>query len=375
MSEVRIIPVSTRREQREFVNLPWSLYRGDKNWIPPLRHEQRGLLGYRRHPFYEAAEAQTFLAQRNGETCGRIAAIVNHAHNKWHKDQLGFFGFFESVDDAEVSTPLFEAAGQWLADRGMTAVRGPANPSINYEWSLLVEGFDEPPMFMMTYNRPYYGQLIEAAGLQKVQDLYAYWGHTDMLSSMDDKHRVIDEGIRERFGVKLRPMNRKRFRQEVEMFLDIYNQALSATWGFVPLSEAEVSATAGQLRHMIVPELTLVAEVEGKPIGVIFGLLDYNGRIREIDGRLLPFGFLKLLTRRKEITRMRVISANVLPEYQNWGVGITLARGLIEPVLNHGVQEAEFSWVLESNNLSRKTLEKGGAKRYKTYRLYERALG
>ncbi|MCO6043358.1 N-acetyltransferase [Aeoliella sp. ICT_H6.2] len=374
MSEVRIIPVSTRREQREFVDLPWRLYRDDENWIPPLIHEQRGLLGYRRHPFYQAAEVQTFLAQRGGETCGRIAAIVNHAHNQWHKDKLGFFGFFESEDDLEVSAPLFEAAAKWLADRDMTSVRGPCNPSINYEWGLLVDGFDKPPMFMMTYNQPYYEQLIRAAGFEKAHDLFAFWGHVGMLSQMDDKHRVIDEGIRERFGITLRQMDRKKFRQEVEMFLNIYNEALSATWGFVPLSEAEVASTASQLRHMIVPDMTLVAEVRGKPIGVIFGLLDYNERIREINGRLLPFGFLKLLRRRNEITRMRVISANVIPEYQSWGVGISLARGLIEPVLKHGVTEAEFSWVLESNDLSRKTLEKAGAIRYKTYRLFERNL-
>jgi GNAT superfamily N-acetyltransferase len=374
MSNVRILPVSTRREQREFLELPWQIYRGDPTWVPPLRHEQKGLVGYRRHPFHKTATVQTFIAQRDGETCGRVAAIVNHAHNDWHKDKLGFFGFFESVDDPEVSTPLLNTACEWLAGQGMTEVRGPTNPSINYEWGLLIEGFDSPPMFMMTYNRTYYARLIEAAGFSKIQDLYAYWGHVDMLDSMSKKHQMIDEGIRERFGVKLRPLDRRNFRADVEMFLHIYNKALSGTWGFVPLTEAEVGELAGQLKHMIVPDLTVVAEVDGKPIGVIFGLLDYNGRIREIDGRLLPFGFIKLLTRRREIKRMRVISANVLPEYQNWGVGITLARGLIEPVLKHGVEEAEFSWVLESNDLSKKTLEKAGAKRYKTYRLYEKSL-
>ncbi len=374
MAEVRIIPVSSRREQREFLDLPWQLYRGDANWVPPLRLEQQGLVGFRRHPFHQDSDTQAFIAQRDGETCGRVLAIVNHTHNRWHNDTLGFFGFFESIDDRNVSTSLFRAACEWLSERGMTEVRGPTNPSINYEWGLLTEGFDSPPMFMMTYNRTYYPELIEAAGFQKAHDLYAYWGHVDMLGSMSEKHRMIDEGIRERFGVKLRPLDRKRFRSDVNMFLHIYNQALSGTWGFVPLSEAEVHTLGGQLRHLIVPELTLVAEVDGKPIGVIFGLLDYNGRIREMDGRLFPFGFLKLLTRRKEIKRMRVVSANVLPEFQNWGVGITLARGLIDPVLKHGVEEAEFSWVLESNDLSRKTLEKAGAKRYKTYRLYQKEL-
>ncbi|QDU57411.1 GNAT family protein [Aeoliella mucimassa] len=374
MANVSIIPVSSRREQREFIDLPWQLYRGDPNWVPPLRLEQKGLVGFRRHPFYQTGKVKTFLAQRDGETVGRVAAIVNQVHNDWYKDKLGFFGFFESVDDPDVAVPLLEQAGDWLRSQGMTGVRGPTNPSINYEWGLLIDGFDTPPMFMMTYNRTYYPRLIEAAGFEKVHDMYAYYGHVSMLGSMSEKHRMIDEGIRERFGVKLRPMDRKNFRAEVEMFLNIYNKALSATWGFVPLTEAEMSTLAGQLKHMIVPDLTLVAEVEGKPIGVIFGLLDYNGRIREMDGRLFPFRFLKLLTRRKEIKRMRVVSANVLPEYQNWGVGITLARGLIEPTLRHGIEEAEFSWVLESNDLSRKTIEKAGGKKYKTYRIYEKSL-
>lgn len=374
MANARIVPVSSRREQRKFVELPWRLYAGDENWIPPLRLQQQKLLGFRRHPFYQQAVVQTFLAERNGETCGRVAAIVNRAHNEWHDERRGFFGFFESVDDEEISTPLLRAACDWLREQGMSAVRGPTNPSINYEWGLLVEGFDSPPMFMMTYNRPYYARLIEAAGFAKSQDLLAFWGHVRMLDSMNKKHQRIDEAIRERFGVTLRPLSTKSFRADVETFLDIYNQALSATWGFVPLSKVEVRLLASELRYLIVPDLSVVAEVDGKPIGVIFGLLDFNGRIREIDGWLLPFGFLKLLTRRREIKRMRVISANVLPEYQNWGVGITLARGLIEPIRRHGVEEVEFSWVLESNDLSRKTLEKGGAKHYKTYRIYDREL-
>jgi len=372
MANVIIVPVSTRREQREFLKLPWRLYAGDENWIPPLRLQQEKLLGYRHHAFYQQAKIQTFIAVRDGETCGRVAAIVNYAHNDWHKEKRGFFGFFESINDTQVSSPLFEAACDWLRQQGMTGVRGPTNPSINYEWGLQIEGFDSPPMFMTTYNLPYYARLIEAAGFAKTQDLYAFWGHVNMLGSMNKKHKLIDESIRERFGVTLRPLSTKNFVADVEMFLDIYNQALSATWGFVPLSTAEMKLLAGELKHLIVPDLSVVAEVEGKPIGVIFGLLDFNGRIREMDGRLFPFGFLKLLTRRNQIKRMRVISANVLPEYQNWGVGITLARGLIEPILRHGVEEVEFSWVLESNDLSRKTLEKAGAKRYKTHRLFDK---
>jgi GNAT superfamily N-acetyltransferase len=195
-----------------------------------------------------------------------------------------------------------------------------------------------------------------------------------MLSKVSEKHRFVDEGIRERFGVTLRPLDRKHFRRDVELFLEIYNAALAGTWGFEPLSAREIARLAGELKHLIVPELAIVAEVGGEAIGVCFGLLDYNIPIRQSGGRLLPLGWWRLLRAKRTVKRMRIVSANVRPEYQNWGVGITLARGLIEPVLAHGILEAEFSWVLESNDLSRKTLEKGGARKYKTYRIYDRTL-
>ncbi|MEM6798144.1 MAG: N-acetyltransferase, partial [Planctomycetota bacterium] len=299
-----------------------------------------------------------------------------HAHNEWSKEQRGFFGFFDSVDDEAVSGALFDRAIGWLREKGMTAVRGPANPSVNYEWGALIEGFDTPPFFLMTHNPPYYGRLIEAAGFEKAQDLYAFWGDVDMLRTMksDKKILALDANIRERFGVTLRSMNRKRFLREVELFLDIYNQALAGTWGYVPLSPAEVLYMAKELRHLIVPELAVVAEHEGKAIGCVFGLLDYNPRIRAIDGRLFPLGFLKLLRNRRRIHRLRMVSTNVLPEFQGWGVGVCLALGMLQPALAFGIREAEFSWVLESNNLSRKTLEKGGALRYKEYRVYDREL-
>ena len=213
----------------------------------------------------------------------------------------------------------------------MTAVRGPANPSINYEWGTLLEGFDTPPFFLMTHNPPYYGRLIEAAGFTKAQDLYAFWGDVDMLRTMktDKKILALDANIRERFGVTLRSMDRKRFVQEVELFLDIYNQALAGTWGYVPLSPAEIHYMARELRHLIVPELAIIAEHEGKAIGCVFGLLDFNTRIRQIDGRLFPFGFLKMIRNRRAIDRIRLVSTNVLPEFQGWGVGVCLALGML----------------------------------------------
>jgi GNAT superfamily N-acetyltransferase len=379
MEKLLVKPVRTRHEELQFLQLPWEIYRGDPHWVPPLRGNQRRLAGFagrwpwgpRRHPFYEQAECQTFLACRGATPCGRVAAILNHAHNAWYREQRGFFGFFDSADDPEAAHGLLSAVRDWLAERGVHLIRGPMNPSQNYEIGLLVEGFDSPPYFMMTYNRPYYGRLIERFGFRKAQDLYAFWGHVDMLDSLDKKLAFISQSSAERFNIRLRPLDKARFRREVELFLDIYNQSLSGTWGFVPLSQSETRYLAKMLKHLIVPELTVFAEVDGKTVGSVFGLLDYNTRIREIDGRLFPFGFLRLIRDRRSIQRVRLISTNVLPAYQKWGVGLVMLSELLPNVLQWGIKEAEFSWVLETNHLSRGSLEKGGARRTKTYRIYD----
>jgi GNAT superfamily N-acetyltransferase len=253
----------------------------------------------------------------------------------------------------------------------MSCLRGPANPSLNYECGLLIEGFATPPFFMMTHNRPYYADLIEANGLKKIEDLYAFWGEMSMLEGIDSKLGVMVEGVKERFGVSVRSLDRSRFTEEVRMFLDIYNTSLAGTWGFVPLSKGEVNHMAKHLKHLIVPELSLVAEVDGKPIGTVFCLLDYNSRIKAMNGRLFPFGFLKLLWNKSAIKRMRAISTNVVPEYQAWGVGLVLHAALVPRLYKWGMKEVEFSWVLESNHLSKRTLERGGALVTKKYRIYQ----
>ena len=370
-NSISIEPVTNRSQEKAFIRFPWKLYKGDPNWIPPLIDNTRQLLNYKPHAFYDNAEIQTFLAKKDGEIVGRIAAIIDRAHNDYHKEQRGMFGFFESIDDQEVANLLFDTAKAWFAERDIFLMRGPANPSQNYEWGMLVEGFHTPPTFMMTYNKPYYGELVEGYGFVKSQDLYAFLGHVDMLNELDPKLMFIAEEARKRFNVDVRPIDKKRFREDVDNFLDIYNAALPGQWGFTPMSAGELKATAGGLKQLIVSEMTTIAEVEGRPVGVVFGLLDYNPIIKKIDGRLFPFGFLKILFGRKKIKKIRLISTNVIPEYQRWGLGLVLMNRLVPDVLKWGIQEAEFSWVLESNKLSRGTLERGGVKRDKTYRIYD----
>jgi GNAT superfamily N-acetyltransferase len=368
---VEVRPVGSRQERRAFLSFPWLHYQGDPLWTPPLRQNQKELVGYARHPFYDDAEAQTFLAWRGGQVVGRVAAILNHAYNRFQNEQRGFFGFFEAVDDQSVADALLAAVRDWLAERGIRQVRGPANPSQNYEWGLLVEGFHRPATFMLTYNPPYYARLLEGCGFRKAHDLYAYWGNRQTLDGLDDKLRFITAAAEERFVIHTRPLNKRHFRREVQMFLDIYNRSAAGIWGFVPLSPAEIHHLSLMLRFLIIPELARVAEVDGRPVGAVFGLPDYNPRIKEIDGRLLPWGFLRLISPKRDLKRLRMISTNVLPEYQRWGVGLVLLKGLIPKFLEYGMTEGEFSWVAESNKLSRGSLEKGGALLERTYRVYD----
>ncbi len=371
VADIAIQPVETRSQQQRFIRLPWRIYADDPCWMPPVIMSQQELLGFRKHPFYERSKSRSFLATRGGRDVGRITAVVNAGHIDRYKEQRGFFGFFECDEDTAASRALFQAAGDWLHAQGMTCIRGPANPTLNYECGLLIEGFDTPPFFMMTHNRPWYAQLVEDAGFGKIEDMFAFWGETSMLGGLDPKLVTMVEGVKERFGVTIRPLDRRRFADEVRTFLHIYNESLGGTWGFVPLTSGEIDHMAASLKYLIEPELTLVAEVEGKPVGAVFCLLDYNPRIKAIDGRLFPFGFLRLLWNKKAIKRLRAISTNVIPEYQAWGIGLVLMNGLYERFMKWGLREVEFSWVLESNYLSRRTLERGGALVTKKYRMYQ----
>ncbi|MGL4593408.1 MAG: N-acetyltransferase [Thermoguttaceae bacterium] len=373
---MHVVPALSWLQQKRFLDFPWQIYKNDANWAPQIRIEQAGQVGFRffghKDPFYTNNACQAFLALDGKKVVGRICAILNRGHLERYNDGVGFFGFFESIDDVSVAAALFETATNWLQERGCTSIRGPINPSLNQTLGLLIDGFDSMPFFMMTYNPPYYEKLIEENGFKKSQDLYAYWGEVEMLPKIHEKLQPICNMLIERSGAIIRPVNTKRFRQDVETFLYIYNKALSNTWGFVPMTDSEIKEMAFFLKFLIVPELTTAVEVDGKMVGASFALPDYNPRIKKIGGRLFPFGWYTLLRRKQDIKSIRVLSTNVLPEYQMQGLGLLLLNGLVPKVMQSGIREAEFSWVLESNHFSRGSLEKGGAIRTKTYRIYEK---
>ncbi len=374
MSEVTCRPVENRRDQKAFLELERRLYRDDPNWVPPLWSERKKLVGFKPHPFWLDSEGQTFLVLRDDKVVGRVLACVNHAHNRTHNDKVGFFGFFECENDPEAARVLLDTACDWLTRRGMTIARGPIHPSLNYEVGLLVEGFDTPPTFLITYNHAYYEALIHAAGFEKVQDVFSYEVSIDILNDLDPKLMFIIEEAQKRFKTSTRPIRRSHFQEDVRIFLEIYNQSLKQTWGYVPMSEAEVDEQGNGLKQLLIPKLTSIAEIDGKPVGAGFGLLDYNPIIRRIGGKLLPLGWLHLLMGRKKLTRLRMVSANVLPEYQKWGLGLVTLYPIVPAAIDFGIQMGEFSWVLESNQLSRGTIQRGGATCSKTHRIYDRTL-
>jgi hypothetical protein len=374
MTSYEVTPVESKRDQRAFMQLIWDLYKNDPNWVPPIRRHQMELVGFKPHPFYETNKCQAMLCRKDGQVVGRIVALINYGHIQRYDEKRGFFGFFECIDDPQAAHSLFRAACEYLKRQGMTDVRGPCNPSLNYELGTLVEGFDTPPTFMMTYNPPYHDSLITSFGFQKTQDLYSYLGNIGMLDSIDPKIMQMMHQVKERFNITVRPANRKNFAADVELFLRIYNQALQGTWGFVPMSPAETRFVGASLKHLIDPAVTSVIEVDGEPVGVGLGLLDYNPIIKKIDGRLFPFGIFRLFWESRKIKRIRLISTNIVPEWQRWGLGLVLLHRMLPDCLARGITEAEFSWVLESNQLSRGSIERGKVPRIKTHRVYDRSL-
>ncbi|QDU26081.1 hypothetical protein ETAA8_11550 [Anatilimnocola aggregata] len=372
MDPVVVTPVRTWRDQSRFLAFSWELYKDDPHWVPPLKANHLELLGYRKHPFYDDAEIQTFLATRAGKVVGHIAAIVNHSHNRVQGDRRGFVGFFESIDDEEVAHALFRTADDWLAERGMTGARGPANPSMNYECGLLVKGFDSPPTLMMTYNPSYYARLWESYGYGKSQDLFAYEGDRDQFPQLQKMIAPLAEQAQRRCQATVRPLNKKRFMDDVLSFFELYNLSFTTMWGFSPPSRREMIKMATSMQQLILPDLVSIVEVEGKVVGAMIGLPDYNPRIKEIKGNLFPFGFIKLLWTGKPFQRIRILSINVMPEFQRWGLGMVLMSDLLPRSIARGIPEAEFSWISEDNEVARMGVEKGGGTLTKIFRMYDR---
>lgn len=367
---IEIRPVHTRSEQNQFIKFPWQIYQGDPHWVPPLIVDMKNMMNRKKCPFFEHSEAEFFMAFRNGKPVGRIAAILNNRHNDVHKEQIGFFGFFECINDREVSRALFGAATDWCRQKGLVALRGPANYSQNETCGLLIDSFDSSPVVLMTYNPPYYIDLVEDFGLQKVMDLYAYY----LESAQNLPQRLIDfaEAMKKRTHITVRSIRLKDFWEEVEKVKFVYNSAWAPNWGFVPLTDKEITHLAKELRSALDPDIVFMAEDAGRPIGFSLTIPDMNQALKVANGRLFPFGLLKILRRARKIDGVRVVIMGIIPEYQKirgidsifyWE---TFRRGTAK-----GYKWGEFSWILENNVMMNRAAQLMGARVYKTYRMYQ----
>lgn len=367
-----IARVLTRSDRKTFLKLPAALYRDVPQWIPPLWRAEAELLDRARHPFHRHAEVEYFLAHREGVPVGRIAAIVNRAHNEHHLDRAGFFGFLDCVDDASILRGLLGAAEGWLRDRRRNCARGPFNFSPNETCGLLVEGFDDPPYVLTPYHPAYLHRRMEAVGYAGVKDLLGYMLRDENLAR--DKLRRVAAIAERRTGVTLRSIDPNRLGEEMEAVREIYNTGWKRHWGFVPMTEAEFEKMAHDLKPLVLPWICWIAEADGRPVGFALAIPDINRIVQKIGGRLFPFGWLRLLIGLKRIDTCRIVALGLLPEHQRSGIGTLFYLKLMEDGPAHGLHSAELSWVLEDNTLMNRAIVEMGGQLYKRWRIYEKAL-
>lgn len=364
--------VETKKELGQFIKFPWQIYKEDNFWVPPLISDFKYVLSDK-NPFWHHAEKGMFLAEKNSNIVGRIIATIDHNYVKFQNEKVGFFGFFESINDAEVANDLMTAVGEWLKSKGMKKMQGPMNPSTNDECGFLIEGFGMRPCLMMPYNPSYYIDLMNSCGMEKAKDLYAYLMEVDK-APRKRLERLSEQVLKREENLTIRQFNLKNFDEEVKNALEVYNNAWEKNWGFVPWTEEEFYDIASRLKSLFFPETTLIAEVEGKPIGLLIAVPDYNEILKKINGRLSPLGLLKFIVYRNRIEGLRLMILGVVKDYRQRGIEGLLYYYSWKAALEKKFRTCEFSWVLEDNILTQRASSMMGGKLYKKYRIYKKQL-
>lgn len=372
VNDIRITKIVSKKDLKSFIKFPWEVYRDDPNWVPPLIMDMKEKLDERKNPLFEHAEVDLFLAYKDEILSGRIAAIVDDNHNKTHGEKVVFFGLYESFDDFDVARALLDKVVEWGIERGMNVLRGPMNLSMNDECAFLLEGFDSPPVIMMTYNPRFYLELMHQYGMVKAKDLYAFFMTKD-----HETVKKVDEIVkmtRAATNVTLRTANLKRIEEEADKIKFIYNQGWEKNWGFVPWTEKEMEHMAKKLKQIADPDLIILAEEEGKPVGFAFGLPNYNEILIKLNGRLFPLGIFKMLYYRNKIKSIRAVVFGLLKEYRQSGLSYLLFSELEKNALAKGYEWAETSWQLEDNEPVNRFVISVGGEIYKKYRIFEKNI-
>jgi GNAT superfamily N-acetyltransferase len=371
--EIKVRAVESKQDLNTFIMMAYKIYQGDANWVPPILMNLRNMLSFKHNPYFEHADGKYFIAFRGSEPAGRITAQIDRNYDEHWGGKTGHFGFFESVPDQGVANALFDAAGEWLRKNGRDRMQGPYNLNINDECGLLIDGFDSPPMVLMTYNPDFYPRLYEAAGFSKAMDLYAY----RLDSTADAPQDVVNyaEKIRHKEGIVIRSMRWLNFEKELDNFVDVYNHAWEENWGMVALTEKEIRAHALELRFLAFafPELNFFAEQDGKIMGMSITIPNLNEALIKTNGKTLPFVW-RLLRKGKRYESCRVFALGVKKEFRRSGVASVFYVDTLMAAKRLGIKWGEMSWILETNDNMNRAIKHMGGTVYKTYRIYERPL-
>ena len=376
VAKVEVSQVQTSRERNAFIKFPWRIYKNDPAWVPPLIIERKAFLDRAKHPFYEHGDAALFLARRGDEVVGRIMASDDPNYNSFHQSNFGCFGLFESIDDVDVATALFDAASAWIRGKGRTEILGPIDYSTNYVCGLLVDGFEHPPTLLTAHNPPYYAALIEKCGFNKEIDFYAWWFSDPTAAAT--RLRKFAARLQSRARFTIRHGDMRNLPAESVLLRRIYNEAWRDNWGFVPFTEAEFAHLTTEMKPLLRGDFTAVAEIDGEPIGFVIGLPDINVAFQKINGRLttfgIPIGLVKLLYYKWRLKKARLIAMGVRPQFRKLGVSEMLVLRVMEAGMVKAGFAAELSMTLEDNVMVNRFIEAIGATRYKTYRIYRKSV-
>jgi len=378
MGNVTIRPVRTRRELKRFVKVPFGLHRDHPQWVAPLIFERMEFLDREKNPYFEHAEVEYFIAERAGEPVGRITAQIDHRWDEYQGGSDALFGFFETANDPEVAAALLAAATEWAREQGRSRILGPMDFTTNDELGILVEGFDRRPMILEPWHPPHYGVLIEAEGFAKAMDVQMWelqFGDLKEGESFDPAiHAAAEKALNDE-GIVIRNMRKRDMAAEVRRFMDVYNEAWGDNWGFVPITDAEVEFQAKNLKQVIDEEWAFMAEKDGEVVGAALTLPDINQVLTKLNGRLLPFGWLRFLLGKGKVDQLRVLALGVKHDYRHTGVAAGLYLKHLETAAQPGaIGGGEMGWILETNGPMNRAMEGMGGKVVKKYRIYERSL-
>jgi GNAT superfamily N-acetyltransferase len=373
---LEIRPVQGRGELTKFIKLPFRLHEGTP-WVPPLIYERRQFLDKAKNPYFKHAEAECFLAWRDGEPVGRITAQVDRRWDRYQGGSDGQFGFIEAEDDPEIFAALLGTAEDWVHQRGRERLIGPMDFTTNDECGLLIEGYDLDPMILQPWHPPYYRERIEALGYGKTMDLLMWdieMGELKQGDRFADAIHAVADKVESEHGITVRNMNRRDLETEIGRFMEVYNSAWEKNWGFVPITDEEVAFQAKNLKQILDPRWAFIADRDGEVLGAALSLPDINQVTKKMNGRLLPLGWLRFLAGKRKIDRVRVFALGVKPEYQHTGIAARFYVRHIETAAAVGVSGAETGWILETNEAMNRAMEGMGGHVVKRYRLYEKPL-